>query len=185
MLKIILLFIFIIAIHAIYNLINFLRYKSIEKLLLGLYSKDDKIRDKSISLKNVILNYIKCANVSNKYIPYTQAVGHGHINYGKASIFDNITINRQDIAASAYEMILEAKGNYWSRFANSINPFYWIRIILFIPKHICTYLGINADSIIIKLFQLLYWFIGIIFTVLTTVYTSEIKDLINSFINIP
>lgn len=170
----------LIGIHATYNLINFLRYSSIEKLLFGLYSSDIEIRDKSIASKNIILNYIKFANVSDKFIPFSQAVGYGFVANGQASVLHNIINNRQDIASSAYELLLEAKGNYWSRFVNSINPFYWLRIILFIPQYLLSYLGVKSDSIFIKIFQLLYWSISVIFTFAISVYPDEIKTVINS-----
>lgn len=176
-------FIVIIVTHAIYNLINFLRYSYIEKLFFGLFSDDVKVKDKSLSSKNTLLNYMKYADVSDKYIPCTQSLGYGQIVNSNVSIFENITNNRQDIASTAYKLLLEAKGNYWSRFINSINPFYWIRIVLFIPKHLLTYLGVKSDHLIIKIFQLSYWLIGTIFTLLISIYPSEIKNFVDSIIH--
>lgn len=73
---------------------------------------------KSISSKNTILNYMKYANVSDKYIPFSQTIGYGQIATGKVSVFENITNNHHDIVTSVYDLLLEAKGNYWSRFIN-------------------------------------------------------------------
>ena len=184
MTKFLIIIIVLLIIHAIYNSINFLRYKFIEKKFLGIFCDDIKISNKSLSYKNTIVNYIKFAGVSDKTIPISQPVGYGYISTANISVLKNITNNRQDIFSASYELLLEAKGNYWSRFINSINPFYWIRIILFIPNYICTYLGIKPDSISIKVFQLIYWLIGIIFTLLTTVYTNEVREFINSILHI-
>lgn len=171
-----------IIFHAIYNLINYLRYNSIQTLFFGLYSDDSETRTKSLSLKNIIVNYIKYAGVNDKHIVVSQPIGYYQVANSTVSVLDNIINNRQDIASSAYELLLEAKGNYWSRFINSINPFYWIRVVIFIPKYIFSYLGLKPDSLIIKIFQLIYWLIAIVFTLLTSVFTDEVKSFIMSFI---
>lgn len=184
MYKFIIIFIGIIFLHAIYNLINYLRYPIIENLFNNLFLDDPNLKIKSLSLKNRIKNYIKNAGVSDKHITVSQPVGYGQIANSNVSVLDNIICNREDIAYSNYELLLEAKGNYWIRFVNSINPFYWIRIIIFIPKYLLSYLGLKPDSILIKVFQLIYWFLAVTFTILTSVFADEVKHFIMSFINI-
>ena len=181
--KLLKLFISLIAIHALYNLINFLRYGYIEKLLLGNYTEDANLNQKAKVHKNTILNYIKYSGVQDKRIPVSQPVGYGQIATGNVSIFNNILNARVDIATNVRDLLLEAKGNYWSRFINSINPFYWLRIVLYIPKYLLSYLGVQADSLLIKIFQLVYWLIGIVCTFAIAVFPEEIKTFILSFIN--
>lgn len=174
------LFILVIIVHAIYNLINFFRFNYVEQLLIGNYTDDSELRIKAKTHVNTILNYIKYSGISDKKIPISQALGYGQIATTCISIFDNILNNRSDIATHVTDLLLEAKGNYWSRFINSFNPFYWIRIILYIPKHLLSYLGVKADSIIIKVFQLIYWLIGVICTFAFTIFPDEIKAFIMS-----
>lgn len=178
------LFVFLIAIHALYNLINFFRYGYIERLFLGNYTNDTNLNAKAKSHKNAIINYIKYSGVQDRYIPISQPVGYGQIVAGNVSIFNNILNPRVDIATNARDLLLEAKGNYWSRFINSINPFYWLRIVLYIPKYLLSYLGIKPDSALIKFFQLVYWLIGIICAFAIAVFPEEIKSFIISFINV-
>lgn len=180
--KLLIIFIFFVLIHAIYNLINFLRYNYVEQLLIGNYTDDTKLRIKAKTHVNTILNYIKYSGISDRKIPVSQAIGYGQIATGCISIFNNLLNNRSDIATHVANILLEAKGNYWSRFINSFNPFYWIRIILYIPKYMLSYLGVKADSIIIKVFQLVYWIIGIICTFTFAIFPEEIKAFIISFI---
>lgn len=182
--KSIVIIICILLTHAGYNLINFLRFESIRKLFYGLFSNDTNIKEKSVSLKNQILNYMKYAGVSDSHIPVSQPIGYGRIATASVSVFDNIINNSEDIVFTAYELLLEAKGNYWSRFINTINPFYWLRIIIFIPKHIFSYLGLKEESIIIKIFQLIYWILAIVCTFLISVFPDEIKAIIFSLFNI-
>lgn len=175
---------FIIFLHAIYNLINYLRYPIIEGNLLDTYSSDSSKQINAAIHKTQILNYIKYAGVKDRQIPITQPLGYGQIASSSVSVFSNILNPRQDIATNAMSSLLEAKGNYWSRFINSFNPFYWIRIIIFIPKYLFSYLGLKEESIFIKIFQLIYWLVAAICTFLITVFPEEVKTFILSILNI-
>ena len=176
-------FIFIILLHALYNLINYLRYPTVEKHLLLNYSSNSSDKITSATYKSQITNYIKYAGVKDKFIAVTQPTGYGQLASSKISVFYNILNSRQDVAQIVIQSLLEAKGNYWSRFVNSFNPFYWLRIILFIPKYIFSYLGLKEKSIVIKVFQLIYWILCIAFTIATTVFTDEVKQFLTSIIN--
>lgn len=184
MTNLLIVFALLIALHALYNLINFLRFPHIEALLIGNYTNDAKLKMKAKSHKNTILNYIKYAGIKDKTIPISQPLGLGQIATGNVSIFQNLLNQREDFAFHAMDCLLEAKGNYWSNFLNSVNPFYWLRIFLYIPRNILTYLGVNSESILIKIFQLIYWLVGVIFTVLISVFPEEIKAFIFSTINL-
>ncbi len=175
-------FIAVIVIHAIYNLINYLRYPRIEKLLLLNYSSDDDDQIKGATYKTTIQNYIKFAGVKDKRIPVVQPLGYSRISCSNVSVIDNLLNPRSDIVSKAVDMLLEAKGNYWSNFINSINPFYWLRWILYLPKNICEFLGIDSNNITVKIIQIIYWFISFAFTFAISVYPEEIKNLISSFI---
>lgn len=181
--KLLFVFIFIIFLHAFYNLINFLRYPLIEKNLLLNYSSNTSDKMHSVTHKNQILNYIKNSGVKDKYIPIVQPLGYGQLASSSVSVFNNILNSRQDIAQIVMESLLEAKGNYWSRFLNSFNPFYWIRIIVFIPKYIFSYLGVKEESIVIKIFQIIYWIIAALCTFLISIFPEEIKNFIFSIIH--
>lgn len=174
----------LIAFHTIYNLINYLRFPLIEKNLFYNYSSDSSQKLSAVSHKTQIINYIKNAGVKDKFIPVVQTLGYGKLASSSVSLFDNISNQRQDIAQVALESLYEAKGNYWFRFINSFNPFYWLKIILFIPKHFFSYLGIKDDSIIIKILQLVYWLLGIVATFLLAIFPEEIKSFIFSFLHI-
>lgn len=177
------LIVFVIIIHAIYNLINFLRYPYIEKLLIFNYTDNVELNAKAKTCKKQILDYIKNSGVKDKYISITQPLGFGKVVSCRVSVFDNLLSYRSDIATTVRDLLLEAKGNYWYKFINSINPFYWIKLILYIPKNVLSGLGMDTDSLFIKLFQLVYWIIGIVFTIVITVFPDEVKKLILSFIH--
>ena len=174
----------LISLHAIYNLINYFRFPIIEKHLYYNYSSDSSQKMDAMAHKTQIVNYIKNAGVKDKFIPVVQPLGYGQLASSSVSVLDNISNSRQDIAQLAIQSLQEAKGNYWSRFINSFNPFYWLKIILFIPKYLFSYLGLKDDNIIIKIFQLVYWLTGAIITFLLAIFPEEIKLFIYSFLNI-
>lgn len=177
-------FLSIVALHALYNVINYLRYPMIQNLFLKNFSSDTSEKMNAMSHKTQIINYIKNAGVKDKYIPVAQPVGYGHIATSSVSVLENLSINRQDIVSVAMDCLLEAKGNYWSRFINSFNPFYWLRIVIFIPKYLFSYLGLKEESVFIKIFQLIYWLIAVFCTFLITVFPEEIKVFIFSILHI-
>lgn len=176
-------FILFIVLHAIYNLVNYLRFNHIEDLLYGNYTDDISLKTNAKIHKNQILNYIKNSGVKDKCIPIIQPLGYGQLASSSASVFNNILNPRQDIAQIVMDSLLEAKGNYLSKFLNSFNPFYWLRIIIFIPKYIFEYLGLKEENIIIKIFQIIYWILAVIFTFFTAVFPKEIKKFIFSIIH--
>ena len=70
-----------------------------------------------------------------------------------------------------------AIGVFKGRIFESINPKYWIDCVLFLPKNLLMYLNVSAESIFIKIFQLIYWLFGIILTL----FSNDIANLIKSF----
>lgn len=174
-----LIIIFVILLHALYNLINYIRYPNIEKKLLYSYSSDPSEKTLAMSYKIQIVNYIKYSGVKDKYVVVTQPSGYGQLASSKVSVLNNLNNPREDIAANAINCLLEAKGNYWTKFINSFNPFYWLRIIIFLPKHIFTFIGLNEESMVIKIFQIIYWLLSVTCTFFITVFPDEIKSFLS------
>ena len=174
----------VIGLHAIYNLINYLRYPIVEKHLFNNYSSDGSKKVDALSHKTQVLNYIKYAGVKDKHIPVVQPIGYGHVASSMVSVFSNLMNQREDIALNVTDCLLEAKGNYWLRFVNSFNPFFWLRLIIFIPKYLLSYLGLKEESIVIKISQVVYWLLAVVFTFLISVFPEEIKSFIFTVLNI-
>ena len=71
-----------------------------------------------------------------------------------------------------------AKGIFKSRIFEAFSPLYWINCILFLPRNILTYLGLDADGIMSKILQLLYW----ITTPLIVAFRDSIYEYIATFL---
>lgn len=168
----------LILLHALYNLINYFRFNYIEDLYMNSLSEDSSLKAKALTHKTTILNYIKNSGVEDSYLAITEPIGYGKVAVSKVSVFNNLLNPRADFVSKVISMLYEAKGNYFSRFINSINPFYWLRILVFLPQKIFEYFGVSSKNTLIKFFQFLYWILGALFTAALALYPNEIKEFL-------
>lgn len=56
-------------------------------------------------------------------------------------------------------MFYEAEGVYRQRMFDSLNPVYWIELIIYAPKKLLTYLGFDETKILFKTCNILLTFI--------------------------
>lgn len=154
------------------------------KLILNQYREWLKTKKwKFVQKRSVFIALMKKANVSDSLLPNVQPVGYGQIVTANISVQKNFPSDRNDLFQITFGMFYEAIGIYKKRIIETFNPIYWIELIIFLPKNILTYLSVKSESIIIKLVQIIWWIIGIIFTVLLTIYKNEIIEFIRSLLN--
>lgn len=87
--------------------------------------------------------------------------------------YTNFNAYGKDIIGCTVKSIQE----YLHRAFQAFNPLYWIEIIIFLPKHIISYFGGQANSIFCKIIMLIYWLV----TGYTTLFRAEIRDYILEF----
>jgi len=178
--KIILVLFIIIVIKAILNLIRFLQCK----YYLNCYF--DWIKTMSWNLtesRQKVISLMNEAGVSDGFVSHVQPAGYGLLTTANVSVFNNFPNNREDMFQIMVTKFHEAIGVYKSRIIDTISPVYWIQLIIYLPKNIFMYLGVEKNSIIIKIFQIIWWAFGIIFMILLRVYQIEIANSIKPFIN--
>lgn len=107
------------------------------------------------SLKKLFLR----GGVQNSLISFTQPAGYGYIESGHAKLFDNMGSLRQDVAALMFKSLSTAEGTYRTRLFECFSPLYWIESVIFLPKNFIAYLGLNENSIAVKLLQVVYWIV--------------------------
>lgn len=78
------------------------------------------------------------------------------------SLFDNLSYNHQSIRPAVIGLFMKSKGVFRFRLKESMSPLFWIQFVLTLPTQFLRYLGLNEGNILIKLFQIVYWVIGII-----------------------
>ena len=134
--------------------------------------------------KRIFEKILSKADVSDKYLPVTQPTGYGQLASFQSSIIAQFPSNLEAYAPITIKMLLEAKGIFKERILETFNPIYWIELAIFLPKHALMYLGIKADNFIIKIFQLMWFFLAGTYSLLLALYPDAFRTLIEKLPNI-
>ena len=161
-------------ISAIADLINIYRYKKMYENFLNQKGVETLLEHKSF-----ILKLFKKANIQDSHFPVSQPVGFGQVANFTASTFDTFPSRINIFVPETMSCFHEAIGVFRNKIFECFNPLYWIRSIIFLPRTILIYLNVSAESIFIKICQVIYWLIGII----VTLFTNEIASWLKSFIH--
>lgn len=151
-------------------------YKKIESYFNTIYTNNTnhlvyETKDEAIKL-------FKQAGIEDSFIPVTQPMGYGRVASFKASTFGNYPSPLNVFFSPQLRMFSTATGVYKKKIFESINPLYWIELVIFFPKFIFQYLGISGETIVIKIINLIYWFISS----LLLLFKDDIKNfIINNF----
>ncbi len=162
-------FIGLIIIKFIYNLLQYINNFRLYKIWLSFFDKSSNIN--AVTYTAEIKSHLLNANIKDSKQPISIRTGYNMIANTKYSMIDNIFTNNEDVFTWYQFAFLEARGVYRSRMKDSFKLSYWIKLIIFLPKNIIQYLGLNAETIFTKIFQLIYWIID---SVLIVYYRDEL-----------
>lgn len=143
-----------------------------------LIEQDEKI----FECKSLCINLFKKLNIEDAKVPITQKTGYGHMASFTSSLFQNFPDNTNLFAPETSRMFLDAIGICKNNVFNCFNPFYWLKIILFLPQKITNYFNFPQENTFTKIFQFVYWILSIIFTFAISVYPDEINAFFSSLI---
>ncbi|MDO5785886.1 MAG: hypothetical protein Q4P20_12575 [Eubacteriales bacterium] len=124
-----------------------------------------------------VVQLFKAAGVSDLLIPFTKPAGFGMVAHGSTSLFANIGNLRNETVAMMHNCFSKAKGTFRHRIVETFSPLFWINCVIFLPRRILEYLGIKGDSILVKLFQLVYWIV----TPFLVAFRDEVYQHVISF----
>ncbi len=159
-------------VNSLNNLCKICKYK---KLYCNYLSNNDS---KIFQYKTSCIALFKQFNISDAKIPITQKTGYGQFASFTTSLFENFPDNTTLFAPETRRIFEDAIGIAKYNLKQCFNPIYWINLVLFLPKNILTYLNVSAESIFIKICQLLYWICSILFTL----FSNNIAEFLESFI---
>lgn len=169
-------FITIFLYKLISNIINYFTANYyINKHLDFLAKGDSQFSTYQRSIKTLV----ERADITATYVPMAQPMGYGYLSTGKINCLDNVSSRLEDVAVALHHAMLKAKGAYRSRILECFSPRYWIELILFFPKHLIQYLGLNSNAISTKILQLLWWALTPIALLFRDQLTLWITDIIN------
>lgn len=156
------------------NTIHFVNNWRLNKIWQSYFKNSNK---NALSYKPTIIKNFKDANLIDTKIPITIPTGYFMVANTKYSVFENMYVYDEQIIYHIKQYFNSAKGIYRSRIVECFNPFYWIRCIVFLPKTIIQFLGLNVETIFTKILQIIFWIID---SVLLVVYQQEITNFIKN-----
>lgn len=177
--KFIILFALIVVYKALLNLTRLKELQHYEKEFIAFLSDEPSKIDEH---KMQTIALLKKAGIPDSQMPVTQPVGFGHIASFNASVYHNFPMAERTIAEPALLMFKNAIGVYKSRMIEAINPLYWIDLIVFLPKNLLAYIGLDMDNASSKLLNVFLSLIWWLFCTFVTMFQSEVKQYIVEFI---
>lgn len=177
--KVLIAFLLVAFYKALLNFTRLKRLQRYEKEFMSFLSDESSKIDEH---KMQTIALLKKAGIPDSQMPVTQSVGFGHFASFNASVYHNFPTTDRTIANTALLMFKNAIGVYKSCIIESINPLYWIDLIVFLPKNILIYIGLNMDNSSSKLWNVFLSFIWWLLCAFITMFQPEIKQYIVEFI---
>lgn len=172
-------FIAIILVKVVLNLVKYFQCKHYLK------EYQDYIGDRNwefIEHQPQIINLFKQAGIEDSFLPHIEPVGFGFVSKSNVSVFNNLGANDTRVIEITFHKFHQAMGVYRSRLIEALNPLYWIEFLVNLPARILTYLGVPPESIVIKIFQLMYWLMAVIIGFIFGLYRQALEQFIKNWL---
>jgi hypothetical protein len=123
--------------------------------------------------KQEIKELFEKAGIKSGQLPIMQPVGYGYVQSLNIDIVENMA-NTQYPAIIGHMIgcFKQAIGVYKRRLKDSINPFYWLELIIYLPQKTIEYIGFSQDSksatAVSKTINVIYWLVSGLVTLFTT-----------------
>lgn len=131
----------------------------------------------------IIKKLVEDAGYGKGLVHHTATLGHGYIAPYKVNPMDAFPNRYQHIAMGIFSNISSAIGVYKQRAFESFSPIFWIEFLIYLPKNILNYLGIERLPVI-KVFNLLWWILGtIMIPILLSTYETQLTGYVKEMVN--
>jgi hypothetical protein len=131
------------------------------------------------------LQYIPAANklfyeagIEDSIIPAAKPIGYGYIASTNVSSFKNMQFLGSDVVPIIDMAFNQAITIFKQNIVDAINPLYWLDLVVFLPKHITYYLNIPSDKIGVKISQIIWWILSLIFLLFKDYIIQFLKSLL-------
>lgn len=169
------LFLLIVVYKFLTNLLHYFRIKTLHKYF---YEFMDGKRDNMNLYRQEVLSLFRKAHVKDVKTPVSESIGYGQIVNATVSVFSMFPSLRPQFSSTALNMFEEAEGAFHKNMLDSFNPFYWIDLIIFLPKTLLAYIGVSSEVTSYKICNLLLTFIWWIFVVLVLYFKPQFQHFI-------
>lgn len=157
--KLISVFICILGYKILKNVVNFRRIKKLYSYFLTITT--DKVDGRIYETKAEVISLFKLAGIKDGFIPVVQPAGYNFVAEMKLSLFNSYPSKKEIFYPHYLRMFDFAFGVFKYRIFEAINPIFWIDTVVFAPKAILNYLGMEPETRSFKLLNLIltgfYW----------------------------
>ncbi|MCP4355742.1 MAG: hypothetical protein GY793_08975 [Proteobacteria bacterium] len=129
--------------------------------------------------KQQIIKLLKKAGIKDTAKNYLEDAGFGKIEKKRMTIFNSICSSKEYVVRSMAENFAEAINVFKKRIFNSINPIYWIELILCLPQNILEYLKVPSEDRKIKILNVVWWFCLLFISI---IFANSISITLNDII---
>lgn len=169
----------LITLRIVINVYYFYSCKKLQKKYKS-YISGEIPASKINELQPRIQEVFKKASVNESILPMIIPAGYGQVFTTNIPVQHNMQNMRVDVIGNIEKMFSEAIGVFRNRIVESINPIYWIEVIIFLPSRIFNYLGAKEKSVAKKIAQIVYWFISSCIALALSLYPEEIRKFLVS-----
>lgn len=135
-------------------------------------SSNEPVDDNFRTYKSNIKDSIKSSGIT------TDTAMIASVNF---NVLENMFMDRE-CGKITCQLLEESMGIYRTRAIKSVCPCFWLNCILFLPKHILSYLEIKPSKFFVYILQFLYWIASFLFSLYKTEISSYIQEFLsNSF----
>lgn len=166
--------------RALYYHLKITYLKSVEKLYdsyIESYDAKTKqinsdIKTKLLGEKGELRKLFDKVGIQDRYDSFMDPAGYGFVKPTQIRYFDNIHVPNAHIAIYFHDAFAESVGYFKKRRNESFSIFYWILLIINLPKHLFQFYGKEPKGIFYTLVDVVYkiaFIFGIIYALVTGV----------------
>jgi len=177
-----------ILVASTYSLFNYLRSRKM-KYYFNQYIKWINEEEDVINLHEaqpIVKKLVEQAGEGGISVPVVQPMGYGQLAQFQSSVLNAFPQRRQDFFDATHPAMQKAIGVYKYRAKNSWNPFYWIELLIFLPRNIVEFVGgINKkNSPWMRVGLVIWWIFEVVIVAsLISSFSPEIRLFIKKIFN--
>lgn len=124
------------------------------------------------------------AGIEDSYVADVEPAGYGYLTTQTVSVFQNIPSLRRDIVRLVFSHLKESRAVFIDRILDTLNPIHWLETLLYLPRRISIFLGFQPEGIVVKMSQVIWWFLGAISILISIFFNREFTIWVsNMFLN--
>jgi hypothetical protein len=174
-------FLFIVVYRFLINLVRYLRTKYFLKQYHAWFKEKEW---DLVQYRKEVTELFDKAGVEDSTIPVVEPAGYGQIMRASTRLFLNFPSDDVKCANLFITAFHNAIGVYRRRMWQSVNPFWWVELLLYLPANVFKYFGLPFESFITKAFQLTYWFLAVTCGAIIALYPDQVRAKIEQILGL-